>query len=536
MDRAVLFLLILAVALRLPWMFQSLWYDEISATQYYLKNIFHLLDASFYQSNMPVHFVLMFFWDKLFKDTEFSVRFLPLIFGLASLPLAYEVAKRTFDQKVALLTCFLLAISPVHIWYSTEARPYAGMMFFLLLALLAFQKLMDPVPRSSKNHTTWLVTYFVSLFLGTFSHLYMLIPLLVFSGISLFQKGRSRFIFLLLNGIILFVLACFLWFKHIVGGIPSGALYLRQFTPGEAWRLFFNWYTTGNTMWPAEAGIFSWRELLNHPLILFCQVFFFLAFLKGIVSFWKEADNNKKFWGYVVLGFLFSIPIFLFIANAAGFRSTYVERSAYVGLPFFFMILARGVVESKTLLSISLLIGLVIFSGLGTLGLFQKTNPCPVGPCKPDWKSAARYLAKDIGRSKEKAAVISSLAPRSLTYYDTSFADRVRLLRLQEFLPRMSALVKKTLGVESGVFKAFQQEIQDVKNQLKMVNKDKTTVLNFRGIDKGNLPYQTLYAFENPYNIKRSKPFRRLLQNNPDFKFSGKETFHALSIYKFEHR
>ena len=192
MDLAVLSFLPLAFLLRLPWMFQSLWYDEVSITPYYLKNIFHLLDAWTYDTNMPVHYTLMFFWNKLFRDTEFFLRLPPLLFGLASLTLAYKVTKQFFDAKIALLTCFLLTISPVHIWYSTEARPYAGMMFFILLALLAFQRLTESDPGSSKNQAAWLSIYFLAMLLGTLSHFYMVIPLMVFSLISLLQKNRMR--------------------------------------------------------------------------------------------------------------------------------------------------------------------------------------------------------------------------------------------------------------------------------------------------------------------------------------------------------
>src|SRR4029077_3519017 len=81
-ESALLFILVLAVALRLPWMSQSLWYDEISVTGHYIKNIFHLLDAWALESNMPVHYTIMFFWDKIFPDTEFSLRFPPLLFSL----------------------------------------------------------------------------------------------------------------------------------------------------------------------------------------------------------------------------------------------------------------------------------------------------------------------------------------------------------------------------------------------------------------------------------------------------------------------
>ena len=126
-------------------------------------------------------------------------------------------------------------------------------------------------------------------------------------------------------------------------------------------------------MWPTDQRLFSWRYLLNHPVLLCFQLFFFSFFLKGIIAISRESENHKKLWRSTVLFFLFAIPVFLFIMNALGFRNTYVERSAYVGMPFFLMVISRGAVsESKAYLSLILVSGLVIIISLSTFGLFKQ--------------------------------------------------------------------------------------------------------------------------------------------------------------------
>ena len=112
-DRCAHFLLLLALALRLPRMFDCLWYDEISSTRRYLEDIYHLWEASTFETNMPMHFILMFFWNKLAPDTDFSLRVLPLFFGLASLVLSYELADRFFGRVTARWTLLLLALAIV---------------------------------------------------------------------------------------------------------------------------------------------------------------------------------------------------------------------------------------------------------------------------------------------------------------------------------------------------------------------------------------------------------------------------------------
>ena len=70
-------------------------------------------------------------------DIEYDARFLSALAGALSVPvfigLVYCWRRHT---GAALLAGLLLAINPLHIWYSQEARPYALMLFFGLLAML----------------------------------------------------------------------------------------------------------------------------------------------------------------------------------------------------------------------------------------------------------------------------------------------------------------------------------------------------------------------------------------------------------------
>ena len=532
-EYALLFILVLAVALRLPWMSQSLWYDEISVTRHYLKNIFHLLDAWAWDSNMPVHYTIMFFWDKVFPDTEFSLRFPPLLFGLGAIFLSYQVARTIFNRGIALLTCLLLSISPVHIWYSAEARPYAGMMCFLLLALLALLKLQEPAALSARARAGWFCIYFLSLLLGTLSHLYMAVPVVFLSGISVLHRKRAL-TFLALNAVILLLLACVLWYKHrFFGHIPTGADYLRPFSLWEAWLLFFNWYSTGNTLAQIGRDTAGWRNLSLASL--FCQLFYCALFVKGLVTALRGHTGSGRRWGAITVGFLFCIPLFLLAINAAGLRSSYIERSCFVALPFFFMVLAHAVMPVKqNRWSLLLLTGLLLLSGLSTLWMFRYPYSCAVGSCKPDWRSAASYLRRDIGTSGRKAAIVGPLADRSLPYYDDGFADHVRLQRLRERLTRMERMAGNVFGEDTAIVDAFKKEMREVDRQIERESKEKTAVLSLADVSRaGPDTYDVLYATENPRTRRRGQRLLQWLRQHK-YRLTEEQSFPALHIYKFE--
>jgi hypothetical protein len=168
----------------LPWMGQSLWYDEISVTRHYLKNVFHLLDAWAFESNMPVHYTIMFFWDKIFPIPSSRFAFL-LLFGLAAIFL-YQVAQAIFTRGIALLTCLLLSISR----FTSGIPQKPGLRrhdVFSASCVSRLLKLQEPAALSARARRPGFY-YFLSLLLGTLSHLYA-VPVVFLSGISILHKS-----------------------------------------------------------------------------------------------------------------------------------------------------------------------------------------------------------------------------------------------------------------------------------------------------------------------------------------------------------
>ncbi len=70
-------------------------------------------------------------------DGELAVRLMPALAGLATVLLIYLVTlSATGNRKVAAVASALLAVSPLHVYYSREGRPYAAVMFLAMLLLL----------------------------------------------------------------------------------------------------------------------------------------------------------------------------------------------------------------------------------------------------------------------------------------------------------------------------------------------------------------------------------------------------------------
>jgi len=91
-------ILLIGLCLRLPLMNESLWFDEISGSRVYLKDFEHLLARVLFRSHMLTHYTFMYFWIKVFGDSQWVLRAQPLLFGLLTIGLTYFVAAKISDR------------------------------------------------------------------------------------------------------------------------------------------------------------------------------------------------------------------------------------------------------------------------------------------------------------------------------------------------------------------------------------------------------------------------------------------------------
>jgi mannosyltransferase len=90
------------------------------------------------ESNPPLYYVLAWGWAKAFGTGEAGLRSLTALFGAATIPLAYLVGREMASNRAGLIAAAIVAVNPMLIWYSQEARSYAVLVFFGALALLFF--------------------------------------------------------------------------------------------------------------------------------------------------------------------------------------------------------------------------------------------------------------------------------------------------------------------------------------------------------------------------------------------------------------
>jgi mannosyltransferase len=105
---------------------ESFWFDEAYAVAFAARPLqdfspFRLEGPPYTDRNL--YHLLLHFWLDLGRE-DFTIRLLSVIVGTLGVLGIYLLARELFDQRVALWSGVLLAVSPLHIWYSQEARMY----------------------------------------------------------------------------------------------------------------------------------------------------------------------------------------------------------------------------------------------------------------------------------------------------------------------------------------------------------------------------------------------------------------------------
>lgn len=90
-----------------------------------------------FDNHPPLYYLLLHSWRGVFGSSDFTLRLLSALLGTAAIPVLFLAARVLFDDAAGLVAASLLALSPIAVYYSQEARMYALLML-LCAALLAF--------------------------------------------------------------------------------------------------------------------------------------------------------------------------------------------------------------------------------------------------------------------------------------------------------------------------------------------------------------------------------------------------------------
>jgi 4-amino-4-deoxy-L-arabinose transferase-like glycosyltransferase len=144
---------ILAAALRLPFLdHQSLWLDEIYTreilSQTNLTGLWHHIQST--ESTPPLYYVMAWL---LHARSAVAMRLISALALTAAVPVGYLAFRRLAGWGAALATACILAVNPMLVAYSTDARSYGLFVLTTLLSVWTFSILLESP--SHKRYARW---------------------------------------------------------------------------------------------------------------------------------------------------------------------------------------------------------------------------------------------------------------------------------------------------------------------------------------------------------------------------------------------
>lgn len=221
MNRNLLFLIILAIILRLPQLGGSFWLDEaaqaLESTRSFSEQ---LLIVDDFQPPL-IHFLVHF--AQYFNRSEFWLRlwaaFIP---GIVTIVFTYVIGKKLFSEKIGIIAALLLTTSSFHIFYSQELRPYALPACF---TILTWGWLLEQKRLSKKPQIGFIFATAAGLYS---SYLY---PFVILSQVAFLLKLSTPVRKQMIASFSLAALMFLPWLPSFLGQFNAGQL-LRSELPG----------------------------------------------------------------------------------------------------------------------------------------------------------------------------------------------------------------------------------------------------------------------------------------------------------------
>jgi mannosyltransferase len=144
-------LTLLAAVLRLSTLdLQSFWYDEAFTPVHVLHpSLFATLRSVVHTENTPpLWYVLAWIDSRILGTGEIALRLPSALAGIATVPVAWAIGRELSGRRVATACAAIVAVNPLFVWYSQEARAYGLFVLMGALAMLCFLRAAaEPSPR-----------------------------------------------------------------------------------------------------------------------------------------------------------------------------------------------------------------------------------------------------------------------------------------------------------------------------------------------------------------------------------------------------
>jgi 4-amino-4-deoxy-L-arabinose transferase-like glycosyltransferase len=383
---------------------QAYHHDEIVTASRVLRGSFrHAMEAvGFSESAPPLYYTLAWLWTQLTGTGEFGLRSLSALAGVATVPVAYLLGAELRGRRAGVVAAALVAVNPMLLWYSQEARSYALLVLLTALAALYFVRALPGTSGSGRRDLTlWGV--FSALALAT--HYFAIFPIALEAAWLLRRHGRRAW-----AGLRIVVLA----------GLALAPLILHQTSLGHA-----EWIgsrSLGHRLW--EAGVTfvvgETGDIVARPETVLQAAVPLLALLAGLALLAVRGGREERRSGGLMLALAAATIVApLALALVAPGNDYVLARNLLPALVPLLVTVAIGTTLRRARRAGAALAALLVVYSLGFC-LWVSASPALQ---RPDWDAVATRLGEP---EAPRAIVLWTLGAASLRWYLSTGSFQVR--------------------------------------------------------------------------------------------------------------
>ncbi|HEY2333539.1 MAG TPA: glycosyltransferase family 39 protein [Solirubrobacterales bacterium] len=371
---------------------QSYHHDEIVTASRILRDGFwHAMEAvGFSESAPPLYYILAWPLTQVTGTGEVGLRSLSALAGVATVPVAFLLGAELRDRRAGIVAAALVAVNPMLLWYSQEARAYALFVLLTALSLLYFARVLEHGRR--RDFVAWGIASALALA----THYFSAFPIAAEAIWLLRRRGREA-----VPGLGILAGAGLLLAPLAVHQMSSGhAEWIGSFSLGH--RI----WETGLTFMLGETGdIIAQPE---HPLLALVPCL--LAAVALVLVFARGDRRERKAAGIplAIATVTVAVPVALGLLDPG--KDYVLARNLMPALVPLLVAVAVGFTLRGARRSGTILAAVLVAYSLG-FSIWASTSPALQ---RPDWDSVAAALGEP---SVPRAMVTWTLGEASLRYY-----------------------------------------------------------------------------------------------------------------------
>lgn len=213
--------------------------------------------------------VFLYYFTSLFGTEEWVVKLPFILLGIATIPLTYAVGRVVSHPTAAALSASVVAVTEYFVFHSQVARMYIPGVFFILLAVYFWSRILYKKEYSWKYFTGWVLASVATMYVH---HLALFAVVLVgISGLILAEHKRKMF--------------------HVLGGLAMIAGYAPHIPI-----LFKQMELGGIGEWlekPTPSFLADFTQYLFHYSWVFIGL---ILLILVVLRFVGESKEHKFFW------------------------------------------------------------------------------------------------------------------------------------------------------------------------------------------------------------------------------------------------